>query len=78
MLDGRVMYWGLDYILADEDDEWDTKIISWSDKLFQKHYIIPTPIEFSVDTYFQTALDYIAAQSGADISQYQAARYIEK
>ncbi len=78
MLDGRVMYWGLDYILADEDDDWDTKISSWSDQLFQKHYIIPTPIDFSVETYFQTALEYIAAQSGADISQYQAARYIEK
>ncbi len=77
MLDGKVMYWGLDYLVVDEDDDWDFQS-SWNDLLYEKHYIIPTPIEFSTETYFQTALDYIAAQSGADISQYQAARYIEK
>ncbi len=77
MSDGRIMYWGLDYIVTDEADDWDFQS-SWNDLLYEKHYIIPTPIEFSVDTYFQTALEYIAAQSGADISQYQAARYINE
>jgi len=77
MTDGRIMYWGLDYIVTDEDDDWDFQS-SWNDLLYEKHYIIPTPIEFSVDTYFQTALDYIAAQSGVDVSQYQAVRYIDE
>ncbi|HNX13413.1 MAG TPA: hypothetical protein PK854_00630 [Oscillospiraceae bacterium] len=75
MLDGRIMYWGLDYLVVDEEDDWDFQS-SWNDLLFEKHYIIPIPIEFTVDTYFQTALDYIAAQSGVDVSQYEAAHYI--
>jgi len=77
MLDGRIMYWGLDYLVVDEEDDWDFQS-SWYDLLYEKHYIIPTPIEFSIDTYFQTASDYIAAQAGEDVSQYEAARYIEK
>ncbi len=78
--DGSVWYWGYGEIHADEDDDWDTKLEK-SDLegntifIYQKHYIIPTPIEFSIDTYFQTALDYIAAREGIDVAQYEAARY---
>ena len=75
MTDGRIMYWGLDYIVVDEADDWDFQS-SWNDLLYERHYVIPTPIEFSVDTYYQTALDYIAAQGG-DVSQYEAIRYID-
>ncbi len=75
-IDGSVWYWGYGEIYVDEDDDWDTEVQKPNNiKAYQKHYIIPTPIEFSVDTYFQTALDYIAAQSGADVSQYQAVKY---
>jgi len=70
--DGRIWYWGRDSIAVEKNENWDTNNYNY----FQKYYIIPTPIEFSVDTYFQTALNYIAAQTGEDISQYQAARYI--
>ena len=77
MLDGRVMYWGLDYLVVDEEDDWNYKVKGWSERLFEKCYIIPAPIEFSVDAYFQTALDYIVAQTGEDVTQYEAVRYID-
>ncbi len=78
--DGKVFYWGNDDVCSNVGNEWDNVIKNQEGKgiFYIKRYNIPTPIEFSVDTYFQTALDYIAAQPGADISQYQAARYIEK
>ncbi len=81
-LDGTIWYWGFGFICVDEDDDWD-KDIPWADMFgnvitaYQKNYIIPTPIEFSVETYFQTALDYIAAREGIDTAQYQAAKHID-
>ncbi|HOP10514.1 MAG TPA: hypothetical protein PK629_03385 [Oscillospiraceae bacterium] len=79
--DGTIWYWGFGYINVEENDDWDRNI-PWQDTFgnvitaYQKHYIIPTPIEFSVDTFFQNALDSIAAQ-GIDVSQYDVVKYTE-
>jgi len=79
--DSNVWYWGYGLIYVDEGDIWDMKVqVGKSEDgniiyAYQKHYIIPTPIEFSVETFFQNALDSIASQ-GIDTSQYQTARYI--
>lgn len=78
--DGSIWYWGYGSIFTDGDDDWDTEFQrkdsdgNYLYSVYQKHYIIPTPIEFSVDTFFQNALDYIAAQ-GIDVSQYEAIGY---
>lgn len=81
--DGSIWYWGNGSIFVDESDEWDTKMSfsvtsegeerSISGIHYRKFYIIPTPIEFSVDTFFQNALDAIASR-GTDTSQYQASK----
>ena len=83
--DGSIWYWGHSYIFVDKDDEWDTESafgvktdadekMPISGYSYRKFYIIPTPIEFTVDTFFQNALDAIASR-GIDTSQYQAAKY---
>ena len=83
--DGSIWYWGNGSIYVDKDDDRDTKVsfgvrletdddYSPSGTYYQKFYIIPTPIEFTVDTFYQNALDAIASR-GTDTSQYQAAKY---
>ncbi len=85
--DGSIWYWGHSYIFVDEENDWDTKDsfgvrletdeeYSPSGTNYKKYYIIPTPIEFTVDTFFQNALDAIASR-GIDTSQYQEAAYYD-
>ncbi len=80
--DGTIWYWGYGEIYVNEEDNWDTEIQktdATGETIFayQKHYIIPTPIEFSIDSVYQDALNYIAEQ-GIDTSQYEAVRYINE
>ena len=84
--DGSIWYWGNGCIFVDEEDDWDKEMSfkvtlegeesSVSGTYYQKYYIIPTPIEFTVDTFFQNALDAIASR-GTDTSQYQTAKYYQ-
>jgi len=80
--DGTIWYWGYGAIYVDKEDDWDEEEM-WKNadgelkSAYQKCYIIPTPIEFSMDTFFQNALDSIAAREGIDTAQYQAVRYSE-
>ena len=80
--DGSVWYWGYGLIYVDKDDVWDMETNTKNGEggvmsSYQKHYIIPTPTEFSVNTFFHNALDSIAAREGIDTSQYQAVKYID-
>ncbi len=56
--DGSIWYWGRDSIAVEDNEDWDTNNYN----SFQKYYIIPEPIEFDFETYFQTALEYIATR----------------
>jgi len=81
--DGTIWYWGYGLIYVNKDNDWDTEYAVAANKdsvmyNYQKHYIIATPIQFTVETFFQNALDSISAREGIDTSQYQAVRYTEE
>jgi len=82
--DGSIWYWGFGSIYVDKEDDWDKQETAWQNaegeyiSAYLKYYIIPTPVEFSIETFFQNALDSIAAREGIDTAQYQAVKYIDE
>lgn len=60
--DGSIWYWGYGTLYTIGDMQ-ESQGVKGTGAIKEKNYIIPTPIEFSVDTFYQAALDYCAVQT---------------
>lgn len=60
--DGSIWYWGYS-TLYQIGDAIDPIGLKGTGKIETLYYIIPTPIEFSVDTFYQTALEHAQNQT---------------
>jgi len=50
--DGTIMYWGYGEVYVNADDDWDTDMSqAYRTEAYTKHYIIPTPQVFDVETF---------------------------
>ncbi len=63
--DGSIWYWGYGTLYT-IGDTIESQGLKRTGVIKEKNYIVPTPIEFSVDTFYQNALDYSAVQTNTE------------